>query len=61
VTLAAAVERLPSVQREALALRYGAGLTAREIGHVLGKTDRATQKLITRAIARLREDYRHDR
>lgn len=58
--LAAALDRLPSVQREALALRYAAGLTAREIGDVLGKSDVATQKLIERAIAALREDYRHD-
>lgn len=60
-TLAAAVERLPGVQREALSLRYGAGLTARQIGEVLGKTEQATQKLISRAISTLREDYRDDR
>jgi RNA polymerase sigma-70 factor, ECF subfamily len=61
VSVAAAVDRLPDVQREALALRYAAGLTAREIGEVLGKTEQATQKLISRALATLREDYRHDR
>ncbi len=60
-SLAAALDRLPAAQREALALRYAAGLTAREIGEILGKTDQATQKLITRALATLREDYRHDR
>ena len=59
--LAAAVDQLPDVQRDALALRYGAGLTAREIGAALGKTEHATQKLISRALATLREDYRHDR
>lgn len=59
--LADAVNRLPQVQREALALRYAAGLTAREIGSVLGKTEYATQKLMSRALATLREDYRHDR
>jgi RNA polymerase sigma-70 factor (ECF subfamily) len=58
--LAAAVNRLPEVQREALSLRYAAGMTAREIGEVLGKTEQATQKLISRALATLREDYRHD-
>ncbi len=56
----AAVDRLPPIQREALALRYAAGLTAREIGEVLGKTEPATQKLISRALATLREDH-HDR
>jgi len=49
------VADLPEVQRDALALRFGAGLTAREIGVVIGKNEEATQKLISRAIARLRE------
>ena len=60
-SVAAAVDRLPDVQREALALRYAAGLTAREIGDVLGKGEQATQKLISRALATLREDHRDDR
>jgi RNA polymerase sigma-70 factor, ECF subfamily len=59
--LAEAVNRLPDVQREALALRYAAGLTAREIGAVLGKSEQATQKLMSRALATLREEHRHDR
>ena len=46
---------LPSEQRDALALRYGAGLTAREIAVVIGKSEAATQKLISRALARLKE------
>jgi RNA polymerase sigma-70 factor (ECF subfamily) len=46
---------LPQVQRDAIALRYGAGLTAREIGLVIHKSEEATQKLIARAIARLKE------
>lgn len=49
------VADLPEVQRDALALRFGAGLTAREIGTVIGKNEEATQKLISRALARLRE------
>jgi RNA polymerase sigma-70 factor, ECF subfamily len=48
---------LPEIQRECLLLRYGADLTAREIGVVIGKSDEATQKLITRALARLKENY----
>lgn len=49
------VADLPELQRDALALRYGAGLTAGEIGAVIGKSEEATQKLISRAVARLRE------
>lgn len=49
------VADLPELQRDALALRYGSGLTAREIGIVIGKSEEATQKLISRAVARLRE------
>lgn len=49
------VADLPDIQRDALALRFGAGLTAREIGVVIGKNEEATQKLISRALARLRE------
>jgi RNA polymerase sigma-70 factor (ECF subfamily) len=48
---------LPDVQRDAVAMRYAAGLTAREIGLVIGKSEEATQKLITRAIAALKETY----
>jgi RNA polymerase sigma-70 factor (ECF subfamily) len=59
--LLATVARLPEAQREALALRYAAGLTAAQIGEVLGRSDQATQKLITRALATLREEYRRDR
>jgi RNA polymerase sigma-70 factor (ECF subfamily) len=59
--LAEAVNRLPDVQREALGLRYAAGLTAREIGAVIGKSEQATQKLMSRALATLREEHRHDR
>jgi RNA polymerase sigma-70 factor (ECF subfamily) len=59
-TLAAAVDRLPPVQREAIVLRYAARLTAREIGDVIGKSDQATQKLISRALETIRESYRAD-
>ena len=54
------VRMLAETERDALALRYSAGLTAREIGAVLGKSEEATQKLISRALAELREAYRHD-
>jgi len=38
------VARLPSDQGEALLLRYAGGLTAREIGFVIGKREGAVQK-----------------
>ncbi len=59
-TLVAAVNRLPEMQREAIFLRYAARLTAREIGDVLGKSDQATQKLLSRALMTIRETYRVD-
>ena len=49
------VAALPDPQRDAVALRYAAGLTAREIGQVIGKSEEATQKLLSRALGALRE------
>lgn len=53
--LQVALARLPAATREAVTLRYGGGLTAREIGIVLGKRPDAVQKLIERALESLRE------
>lgn len=39
--LARRLADLSDLQREGLALRYGAGLTARQIGVVLGKSEDA--------------------
>lgn len=50
-----ALARLPEAAREAVALRYAAGLTSREIGEVLGKRPAAIQKLIERSLDTLRE------
>ena len=58
--LADRLASLATIQREAVLLRYAAGLTARDIGEVIGKSEEATQKLITRALARLKEVYRDD-
>lgn len=55
------VARLPEPAQDALALRYAAGLTSREIAHVIGKSDDATKKLLSRSLASLREAARHDR
>ncbi len=49
------VSRLPDDQREALLLRYAAGLTAKEIGVVVGKREDAVQKQIERGLAALRK------
>ncbi len=53
--LRSAIALLPEPQSDALGLRFGAGLTAREIGAVIDKREAAVQKLIERAIDRLRE------
>lgn len=58
--LQVALARLPDVAREAVTLRYAGGLTAREIGAVLGKRPDAVQKLIERTLDTLREAL-HDR
>jgi RNA polymerase sigma-70 factor, ECF subfamily len=51
---------LPRPQGDAIAMRFGAGLTAKQIGAVIGKSEDATQKLISRGLARLQEVYPHD-
>lgn len=49
------IERLPLAQRQVLAMRYMLGLTAGEIGEVLGRTPGDVRKLQSRAVAFLRE------
>jgi RNA polymerase sigma-70 factor (ECF subfamily) len=56
-TLRAGVARLPSPQREAVVLRFTTDLPVREIAAVIGKREDATEKLIARAIRKLREDF----
>lgn len=60
LALVASVSALPPLQREAIVLRYAAGLRAHEIGNVIGKSEDATQKLLSRALASIRETYRAD-
>ena len=50
------VGALPELQRDAIQLRFAAGLTAREIGAVLGVTEDAAQKHLERALRALREE-----
>lgn len=52
------VQALGEPAAEAIVLRYAAGLTAREIGVVIGRSEAATHKILLRALQRLREAYR---
>jgi RNA polymerase sigma-70 factor (ECF subfamily) len=54
------VDALPPDQRDAIQLRFAAGLTAREIGAVLGLTEAAAQKQVERGLSALREAFRDD-
>jgi RNA polymerase sigma-70 factor (ECF subfamily) len=57
VVLRALVDALPAVQRDAIQLRFAAGLTAREIGCVLGISEGAAQKQLERALHALKEAF----
>ncbi len=46
--------------REALVLRFTAGLTLAEVGAVIGKSEEATRKKIARALRTLKEQYYDD-
>jgi RNA polymerase sigma-70 factor (ECF subfamily) len=59
-TIAKALATLSEHERDAIALRYGSGLTARQIGEILGKGEAATQKLLSRALLTLRERIHDD-
>jgi RNA polymerase sigma-70 factor (ECF subfamily) len=50
----AAMSRLTSAQQEVLALRFGEGLTSREVAQVIQKTTGAVEALQHRALAALR-------
>jgi RNA polymerase sigma factor (sigma-70 family) len=54
VTLAAALAQLDPHDQDIIALRYGADLTARRIGEILGMTTNATEVALHRALGRLR-------
>ena len=55
--IAALVAHLPEEQREALSLRFGAGLRSPQIAEALGKSDEATRALLSRAVRRLRKEW----
>jgi RNA polymerase sigma-70 factor (ECF subfamily) len=54
--LAAALARLDDRERELIALRYGADLTARQIGEVLELKTNAVEVALHRALAKLRAE-----
>lgn len=60
VILRSLVDGLSDMQREAIQLRFAAGLTAREIGGVLGISEAAAQKHVERGVHALKEAYRAD-
>jgi RNA polymerase sigma factor (sigma-70 family) len=61
LTVAAAVERLDERDRELVALRYGADLTARQIGELLEMQTNAVEVALHRAMTRLRNDLSDER
>jgi RNA polymerase sigma-70 factor (ECF subfamily) len=56
LTIAAAMSTLDQRSRELLALRYGADLSARQIGTILGLQTNAVEVALHRALARLRSE-----
>ena len=57
VVLRSLIDGLPGAQRDAIHLRFAAGLTAREIGGVLGMSEAAAQKQVERGLHALKEAY----
>lgn len=55
LTMGAALGSLSDRERELIGLRYGADLTARQIGEVLGLKTNAVEVALHRALGRLRE------
>lgn len=55
--IAALIAQLPEEQRDALALRFGAGLRSPQIAEALGKSDEAARALLSRAVRRLRKEW----
>jgi RNA polymerase sigma factor (sigma-70 family) len=56
LTVATAVNRLDERARDLLALRYGADLSARQIGEILGLKTNAVEVALHRTLARVRND-----
>ena len=56
ITLASAIERLDERSRDLLALRYGADLSAREIGRILAMKPNAVEVALHRALLKARKE-----
>jgi len=54
------LEALPQPEQELLALRFAARLSSAEIASLIGKSEAATKKQLTRLLHRLQEQYRRD-
>ncbi len=54
------VDALDAAKREMLALRFAGGLTAAEIAVVIGKSEAATKKQLSRTLQTLKEQYHGD-
>jgi RNA polymerase sigma-70 factor (ECF subfamily) len=54
------LEALPQTEQELLALRFAARLSSAEIAPLIGKSEAATKKQLTRLLHRLQEQYRRD-
>jgi RNA polymerase sigma-70 factor (ECF subfamily) len=54
------LEALPQPEQELLALRFAARLSSGEIASLIGKSEAATKKQLTRLLHRLQEQYRRD-
>jgi RNA polymerase sigma-70 factor (ECF subfamily) len=61
LTLAAAISTLDERSRDLLALRYGADLSARQIGTVLGLKTNAVEVALHRALTRVRRQLEDER
>ena len=58
--LRALLSGLDPAKRELLALRFAAGLSAREIAPIVDKSESAVKKQLTRIIANLKEHYHEE-
>jgi hypothetical protein len=54
------LEALPQPEQELLALRFAAHLSSAEIATLIGKSEAATKKQLTRLLRRLQERYRRE-
>jgi RNA polymerase sigma-70 factor, ECF subfamily len=54
------VAQLDPEKQELLALRFAAGLTSAEIGSIVGKSEAAVKRQLSRTIASLRGPFRHE-